>query len=150
MFIVVTITRPPEDTTACRGSEVIISCGHNSTAHEYNTIWSINGSEFHSLTLNNPLYLPSNQTLIIFSIDYTATFQCAVQILQSTPIVLLSTNGTVTVVGTYVQMYLVHTKHIHSAVICTYVCMCVYECKHRYADDMSQHIFHFIHMYMHV
>ena len=99
VFIVVVITRPPENTTVCRGSEVIVSCGHNSTT-EFNTIWSINGSGFSSIAENDPLYRASNQTLIIFSIDSTTTFQCLVQILLSSPIILSSTLGIVTVVGT--------------------------------------------------
>ena len=103
------ITRPPEDTTACRGSEVIISCGHNSTVL-FNTIWSINGSDFNSI-VNDPLYRAENQTLTVFSINYTTTFQCAVQILQSPPMVLTSTHGTVTVVGMYKCIY-----------VCMYIC----------------------------
>ena len=99
VLIVVAITRPPEDTTACRGSEVIISCGHNSTPPFY-IVWSINGSGFNSI-VNDPLYWVENQTLTVFSINYTTTFQCAVQILQSPPVVLTSTLGTVTVVGMY-------------------------------------------------
>ena len=65
IFVVVVITRPPENTTAYRGSEVIISCGHNSTA-PFDSIWSINGSNFRSITLNDPLHRAINQTLIIF------------------------------------------------------------------------------------
>ena len=103
MFIVVAITRPPKDTTACRGSEVIISCEQNSTAL-FDTIWSINGSGFNSF-VNDPLYRASNQTLTIFSIDYTTTFQCAVQVLQSPPVILHSTTATVTVVGMYKCAY---------------------------------------------
>ena len=103
MFIIVVITRQPENTTACRGSRVIISCGHNSTA-KFDTIWSINGSNFTSIVVN-PLYRASNQTLIVFSIDYTTTFQCAVQVLQSPPVILHSTTATVTVVGMYKCAY---------------------------------------------
>ena len=110
VLIVVAITRPPEDTTACRGSEVIISCGHNSTT-SFNTIWSINGSGSRSF-VNDPLYQYSNQTLTVFSINYTTTFQCSVQILQSPPIILTSTLGTVTVVGMYKCIFCVLSIYI--------------------------------------
>ena len=100
VFVAVVITRPPEDTTACRGSEVTIACGHNSTT-PFDTIWSINKSSFDSLA-NNPLYQLSNQTLIIFSINYTTTVQCAVHIREvSPPIILTSGTATVMVVGMY-------------------------------------------------
>ena len=98
VLIVVVFTREPEDTTACRGGEVIITCGHNSTA-SFDTIWSINGSVTQSIT-NDQLYSVKNQTITVFSIDYTTTFLCAVRISQP-PIVLTSTTVTVTVVGTY-------------------------------------------------
>ena len=98
VFVVVAITRPPEDTTACRGSDVTITCGHNSTT-PFNTIWSINKSQFSSL-INNPLYWLNNQTLTIFSINDTTTFECAVQILSSS-VILYSGPATVTVVGMY-------------------------------------------------
>ena len=98
VFVAVVITRPPEDTTACRGSKVTITCGHNSTT-SFDTIWSINQLPFGSLN-NNPLYQLSNQTLIIFSINDTTTFECAVQILNSF-IILYSGPATVNVVGMY-------------------------------------------------
>ena len=100
-FIVVVITRPPENTTVCRGSRVIISCGHNSTADTvFDTIWSINGTGARIITLNDPLYQTDNQTLIVFSINYITTFQCVVHIRESS-MMLQSTTGTVTVVGMY-------------------------------------------------
>ena len=110
VLIVVAITRSPEDTTACRGSEVIISCGINSTVL-FNVIWSINGSGFNSI-VNDPLYWVENQTLTVFSINYTTTFQCSVQILQSPPMVLTSTTGTVTVVGMYKCIFCVLSIYI--------------------------------------
>ena len=103
VLIVVVITRQPENTTVCRGGEVTISCGHNSTA-KFDTIWSINGSNFHSV-VNDPLYQHSNQTLTIFSIKYATTFRCAVNIRLSSPIILISTTATVTVVGMYKCIY---------------------------------------------
>ena len=103
IITVVALTRPPEDTTVCRGSDVIISCGHNSTDIFF-TIWGFNESGLHSI-VNNQKYRAINQTLIIFSINYTTTVQCAVQILPSA-VILQSTSATVTVVGMYEQMYL--------------------------------------------
>ena len=93
------MTRPPEDTTVCRGSDVIISCGHNST-DTYDTIWGFNGSTPISI-VNSQIFQYSNQTLTIFSINYTTTVQCAVHILVSPPIILTSGTATVTVVGMY-------------------------------------------------
>ena len=96
VLIVVVITRPPENATVCRGSDVIISCGINST-DAFNIIWSFNGSSFSSIP-NNAMYQAINQTLTMFSINYTTTVQCAVHILPSS-MILQSTAGTVTVVG---------------------------------------------------
>ena len=96
VFIVVVFTRPPEDTTVCRGSDVIISCGPNST-DTFDTVWSFNRSSFVSV-VNNSMYQSSNQTLTIFSINYTTTVQCAVHI-RELSIVLTSGIATVTVVG---------------------------------------------------
>ena len=96
---VVALTRPPEDTTVCRGSDVIISCGNNST-NEFDTIWGFNGSAL-SKIVNNPIYQAINQTLTIFSINYNTTVQCGVHIVVSPPIVLTSGTATVTVVGMY-------------------------------------------------
>ena len=67
LFIVVVITRPPEDTTVCRGSDVIISCGHNST-DRFDTAWGFNGSQAMPVE-NFPMYQSNNQTLTIFSIN---------------------------------------------------------------------------------
>ena len=102
IFIVVVITRPPEDTTVCRGSDVTISCGHNST-DRFDIIWGFNGS-VPTTIVNSQMYQATNQTLTIYSINYTTTVMCALRILPSN-MILQSTTGTVTVVGTYVQMY---------------------------------------------
>ena len=99
IFIAVALTRPPEDTIVCRGSDVTISCGPNST-DTFATVWSFNGSSFISI-VNGRVYQAINQTLTIFSINYTTTVQCAVHILVSPPIVLTSGIATVTVVGMY-------------------------------------------------
>ena len=96
VFIAVVITRPPENTTVCRGSDVVISCGQNST-DPFDIIWGFNGSTLSPIP-NNPMYWASNQTLIVLSINYTTTVQCAVHILPSN-MILQSTTGTVTVVG---------------------------------------------------
>ena len=98
VFIVVVITRPPEDTTVCRGSDVIIHCGHNST-DTFDTIWGFNGSTPISV-VNSQMFRQSNQTLTIFSINYTTTVQCVVHIRVSS-IILTSGTATVTVVGMY-------------------------------------------------
>ena len=139
MFIVVVITRQPENTTACRGSEVIITCGHNSITPLFDTIWSINGSDFRSIK-DDPLYRANNQTLIIVSIDYTTTFRCSVQILQSQPpIVLTSTIGTVIVVGMYKCIY-----------ICTYMVIYVHNCRLCMGcKHTSIHNALYIHTYIH-
>ena len=103
VFVVVVLTRPPENTTVCRGSDVIIGCGHNSTDTFY-TIWGFNGSGLFSV-VNSRMYQAINQTLTIFSINYTTTVRCAVQIRVSPPIVLTSGTATVTVVGMYKRIY---------------------------------------------
>ena len=100
VLLVVAITRPPEDTTVCKGSDVIISCGINSTDNFFDTIWGFNGSAL-SKIVNNPFYRAINQTLTIFSINYTTTVYCGVNIRVSPPIILTSGTATVTVVGMY-------------------------------------------------
>ena len=87
----------------CRGSDVIISCGHNST-DTFDTVWSFNRSLFIAI-VNSPMYQTINQTLTIFSINYTTTVQCGVHILVSPPIILFSGTATVTVVGMYKCIY---------------------------------------------
>ena len=100
----VIITTPPENTTVCRGSDVTISCGHV-TASALPVTWIINGTsvtqdEIHS----SPLYQQNSQTtppansLTVFSINGTTTFQC---IVLSTPNTITAL-GTVTVIGKYV------------------------------------------------
>ena len=76
---------------------MIISCGHNST-DKFDTIWGFNGLDLNVIK-DNPVYQAINQTLTIFSINYTTTVQCGVHIKSSLPI--LSTIGTVTVLGMY-------------------------------------------------
>ena len=104
---------PPENTTVCRGSDVTISCGHMITPAKP-VIWIINGTSFDQEVIHNsPLYQQNNTTtpiensLTVFSINGTTTFQCVV---LSTPNKTTSTRGTVTVIGksityTIVRMY---------------------------------------------
>ena len=119
VLIVVVITRPPEDTTVCRGSDVIISCGHNST-DTFDTVWGFNGSIF-SLIVNGQVYRAINQTLIIFSINYTTTVQCSVHITELS-IVLTSGTATVTVVGMY------------KCILCMYVLIQIRQAKYNKQD----------------
>ena len=93
---------PPENTTVCRGSDVIISCGHVTFVARPVT-WIINGTSFTQEEIyNSPLYQQNNSTtpiansLTVFSINGTTTFQCVV---LSTPNTT-SRRGTVTVTGT--------------------------------------------------
>ena len=86
--------------------------------------------------MNNLFYQAMNQTLTIFSINYTTTVQCAVHILVSPPIVLTSGTATVTVVGMYKRIY--EYIYAHNAdvsiyiLVYTYICICSYDCSHRY------------------
>ena len=96
---IVTITTSPESTTACRGSNVTISCGYNSTTGLPVT-WIINGTSFDQSAIeNSPLYQLNNPTtpnalsLTVFSINHTTTFQCVVL----STLNITSTLGTVTV-----------------------------------------------------
>ena len=81
---------------------MIISCGHNSTGI-FDTVWGLNGSALSHIA-NNPIYRANNQTLTMFSINYTTAVRCAILILPST-MILQSTTGTVTVVGMYKCIY---------------------------------------------
>ena len=105
----VTFTTPPENTTACRGSNVTISCGYV-TIMALPVTWIINGTSFDQQEiLNSPLYqqnrvaTPTANSLTIFSINGSTTFQCVV---LSTPNTI-STLGTVTVIGKYIQRYVI-------------------------------------------
>ena len=97
---VVTITRPPENSTACRGSTVIINCGYASYTLLPVT-WIINGTLFTEDDIEdlNELYLLNNPTntnalsLTVLSINGDTTFQCIVHCTVNTT----STLGTVTV-----------------------------------------------------
>ena len=103
----VTITTPPENTTVCRGSDVTISCGYNSTS-ALPVTWIINGTSFSSEeVVDSPLYRlndlgnPKSLSLAVSSINGNTTFQCIVHSTPSTT----STLGMVTVItGMYVCM----------------------------------------------
>ena len=88
----------------CKGSKVTITCGHNSTDN-FDTIWGFNRSA-PIIIMNSQMYQAMNQTLTMFSINYTTTVQCGVHIRVSPPIILTSGIATVTVVGMYLCMYL--------------------------------------------
>ena len=98
---IVTITTPPaESARTCRGDNVTISCGYNSTT-ALPVTWIINGTSFtQQEVVDSPLYQLNNpntpmiHSLTVFSINHTTTFQC---IVLSTPNIT-STLGTVTVI----------------------------------------------------
>ena len=101
---VVMIIVPPVNRMVHRGDNVNISCGYISDT-ALPVTWIINGISFtQQEILNSPLYqlnnptIPTANSLTIFSINGTTTFQC---IVLSTP----STRGTVTIIGMYVCMY---------------------------------------------
>ena len=116
-ILVVTIYAPPENATACRGSNVTITCGYVS-AIALTVTWIINGTSFtQQEVVYSPLYELNNPnspwelSLTVFSINHTTTFQCIVHSTSN----VTSTFGTVTVIGKYVA-------------ICMYIlllCMCV-------------------------
>ena len=94
-----TITKPPENTTACRGSNVNINCGY-SGSRALPITWIINGTSFTlQEVVDSPLYQlnhpgsPMLVSLTVFSSNHTTTFQCLV---YSTPNTT-STLGTVIV-----------------------------------------------------
>ena len=56
IYLVETISKPPENTTVSRGSDVTISCGHV-TANTLPVTWIINGTSFtQEEIMNSPLY----------------------------------------------------------------------------------------------
>ena len=99
----VAITRPPENKTVYRGSNVTISCGYQWSS-VLPVTWIINGTLF--TQIDSPSYQLNNSTstmnlsLTIFSINSTTTFQCIVHSITN----VTSTLGTITVTtGKYVQ-----------------------------------------------
>ena len=116
VYFAVPIHRPPENTTACRGSNVTVSCGYIS-ATAVPVTWIINGTSFDQemlensqlYQLDNPIH-PLHYSLTVFSINHTTTFQCIVHTTSGTT----STPGTVTVIGMYVHTYM------YIVICCTY------------------------------
>ena len=114
VYSVVIISRPPENITVCRGSDVTISCGYLSASRLY-VSWIINGTSFDQSAIeNSPLYQLNNPvtlmrtSLTIFSINDTTTVQC---IVHSTPSATSTLGKIIVNTGMYV---------------CTYtVCVCV-------------------------
>ena len=108
------ITRPPENTTACRGSDVTISCGYLSVTTSSVT-WMINETSFtQQQIMNNSLYQLNNRgntsslSLTVFSINYTTTLRCIINSITN------STPGTINVTT---SMCTVH------AIMIQYVCL---------------------------
>ena len=101
-FLEVNITKPPENTTVCRGSEVTINCGHVINPARP-VIWIINGTSFsqEKIYYSPLLYRQNNSTtpignsLTVLSINGTSTFQCLIQSYPNRN----TTSGTVTVIG---------------------------------------------------
>ena len=126
MFIIVTITTPPEDTTVCRGSDVTISCGYDSDTL-FDPVWIINASSFlqsdiinmSSYQVNNPT-IPVNHLLTIFSINGTTSIRC---IISSQSLMNFTTVTspvvTVTVIGMYICMFIMYIYVLeYSVTVC--------------------------------
>ena len=122
VYFVVIISTPPENTTACRGSNVTISCKYLS-GPALPVTWIINGTSFDEASLmNSPLYqlndptTPLLYTLTVFYINHTTTFQCVVHATNRDmrPTNIPSTLGTVTVIGMYL--------HFHSSYVACFTC----------------------------
>ena len=107
--------------TACRSSNVTISCGYQWSS-VLPVTWIINGTSFtQQEVVDSPLYqlkdpgTPRRVSLTVFSINHTTTFQC---IVHSTPYTITSTLGTVTVTT---GMYMcAHLATLHA---CNYICV---------------------------
>ena len=109
------ITTPPENTTVCRDSDVTISCGHV-IAMARPVTWIINETSITQEEIFfNPSYQQNSQTtpignsLTVFSINGTTTFQC---IVLSDP-TTTSTPGTVIVIGMYI-----YDMYIYGMIVC--------------------------------
>ena len=112
IYLVATITRPPENTTVNRGRDVTISCGYQS-ARALPVTWIINGTSFtQQEVVDSPLYQLNNPTvsmilsLTVFAINHTTTFQCLV---HSTP----STTSTLGTVNVITGMYIHYVVSVH-------------------------------------
>ena len=100
IYYIVVISKPPDNMTVHRGNDVTIHCGYQWPSMLPVT-WVINGISFgqsaimnsSSYQLNNPS-IPSSNSLIVYSINDTTTFQCIVHSTSN----VSSTNGTITVI----------------------------------------------------
>ena len=121
---VVIISKPPENITVCRGSDVTISCGYQ-WASGLDVTWIINGTSFDQSAIeNSPLYqlnngnTPIRVSLTIFSINDTTTIQC---IVHSTPNTTTSTLGKISLTGMHAYLYPCST----CICVCTYTYVCM-------------------------
>ena len=122
VYSVVIISRPPENITVYRDSNVTISCGYQS-ASRLPVTWIINGTSFDQSAIeNSPLYQLNNPvtlmriSLTIFSINDTTTVQC---IVHSTPNTATNTIGVVTITGMYIHMHL--CIYIYTNTVASYI-----------------------------
>ena len=120
-----TIAKPPENLTVCRGSDVTISCGYvpSILTNIRPVIWIINGASFdQNQVVVNSLYrlnrqtTPTETSLTVFSINDSTTIQCVVLFTPN----ITSSRGTVTVIGTYVRMYMHISLHVVCAILIAY------------------------------
>ena len=109
ILLEVNFIAPPQNTTVIKGSSVDISCGHLIATARLVT-WIINGTSLNQEQIFiNPLYqlvrqtTPPENSLRVFAIYYTTTFQCVV---HSEPTATISTLGTVTATGMLIIMYM--------------------------------------------
>ena len=117
---VVSIIRPPESITVCRGSDVVIHCGYAWSTFLPVT-WIINGTTFTQQEIvDSPLYQlnaprsPGTISLTVFSINDTTTFQCVVHSTPNTS----SKSGTINVTnGMYICTYNAH-RYVHMQCAC--------------------------------
>ena len=100
-----------------------ISCGHV-IAPARPVTWIINGTSFDQEEItNSPLYQQNNNTtpignsLTVFSINDTTTFQCVVLSIPNTT----STHGTVTVIGMYIHAHMYVCRYNNN--VCIYIHM---------------------------
>ena len=116
---------PPQNMSVTKGSNVTISCGHV-IASPRPVTWIINGTSFDQeyiffsqIYQQNRQAAPTENSLTVFSINHTTTFQCVIHLNPTTT----STLGTISVFGMYVYIRM-HT-YIH-AYSCMYVCLYVH------------------------
>ena len=76
------IITPPESTTACRGSNITISCGNEYANASLPVTCMINGESFTQKDImNNSMYHindPKAMSITLSHINDTTTFQCIV------------------------------------------------------------------------